>query len=291
MNLGLVAIVRDEQEVIGRCLESIRPHIGSWCVVDTGSTDNTRQRVKELLADIPGQLHHRGWRDFAANRTEALQLAQGTADYHLMLDADHVIEADGEQPELTADSYLLRVKGSGDEWRLPLLTRDGHPFEYRGAAHAALYSPVATVEKHLDWLTVHGGGGVTIAKLERDMRLLEQAFVDNPADTRTVFYLAQTYRDLGQIDSAIAFYRLRAGMGGWAEEVYWARYQLGVLLGENVDFSQAADALLQAWRDRPTRIEALRALARLADSVADKAAFPTEDSLFVRSSHYGRKAA
>lgn len=283
-------IVRDEVDGIAEMLATVKPVVGSWCIVDTGSSDETPAVLERELAGIPGKLHHRPWKNFAINRTEALQLAQGSAHYHLMLDADHRLEVDGERPDLTADSYMIRIQGTGNlEWRLPLLTRDGVRFEYRGAAHSYLASPYSVTEEPLDWLIVHGGPGASVEKLERDRELLTEAFRENPGDTRTVFYLARTHDDLDEWKPAITFYRLRARMGGWQEEVYYSRYRLGCLLCKHVSFAQGADELMGAWRDRPGRIEALRALANAANAVADKASWPT-DALFVERHAYKQAA-
>ncbi|HEX6274755.1 MAG TPA: glycosyltransferase, partial [Polyangiaceae bacterium] len=85
-------IVKNETRVIKRCLDSVRPFIHHWVIVDTGSTDGTQELVKKLLAGVPGELHERPWRNFGYNRTEALELARGKADYILIMDADEVFE-------------------------------------------------------------------------------------------------------------------------------------------------------------------------------------------------------
>ena len=74
-------IVKNEASVIRRCLASVRPIIDHWVIVDTGSTDGTQSIIREYLRDVPGELHERPWRDFASNRSEALQLARDRADY------------------------------------------------------------------------------------------------------------------------------------------------------------------------------------------------------------------
>ena len=287
--IGLSMLVRDEADTVRDAILQAAPVVGHVTVVDTGSEDGTAEIVRDVLREIPGTLHEREWRGFGENRTELLALSQGSADYHLMLDADHRLHVEGDQPALDADAYLLCVRGPL-EWRLPLLTRDGHPFQYRGAAHSYLSSDAPTRSEPLDWLSIDGGPGATRDKLERDLQLLRQEHLDDPTNRRTVFYLAQTYRDLDMPDQAIWFYRLRAEMGGWAEEVYCARYELGCLLSQHVSFAQGADQLLKAWRDRPGRVEALRALANAANAVADKAPKPA-DVLFVRPDAYRQEAA
>src|SRR5207244_3721777 len=92
----LVMIVRNEAGVIRRCLESVKPVINHWVICDTGSTDNTPDIIRETLAGIPGTLHRERWIDFGNNRTQALKLAKGKADYHLLLDADMTLNMAGE---------------------------------------------------------------------------------------------------------------------------------------------------------------------------------------------------
>ena len=104
-------IVKDEAHVIARCLASVRPLIDSWLIVDTGSSDGTQEVVREALRDLPGQLVERPWRDFGHNRSEALELARGMADYLFFIDADDVLEfAPGfVRPALAADAYEIEI--------------------------------------------------------------------------------------------------------------------------------------------------------------------------------------
>ena len=73
-------IVRDEAEVIERCLASCRPHIDYWVICDTGSSDDTPEIVRRVLDGVPGELHHHEWRDFGHNRSQLMQLAHGKAE-------------------------------------------------------------------------------------------------------------------------------------------------------------------------------------------------------------------
>lgn len=289
VTVGLVMVARNEEPRIAATLERAKPLVSHWTLLDTGSTDRTVEAAREAMSGVPGNVFEELWQGFAHARTLALGLARGTADYLLMLDADHTLHVEGAQPELTADSYMLRVRGPL-EWRLPLLTRSAHPFEYRGAAHAYLHSDAPTVTENLDWLSIDGGGGVTREKLERDRAALLEAHDEDPTDARSVFYLAQSCRDLGLVDEAVRYYRLRAGMNGFPEETYVARYELGCLLAEHVEFRQGARELLQAWEQRPARAEALRALANSANAVADKTPKPP-DVLFVQPNAYRKEAA
>ena len=49
MKIGLNMIVRDESKVIKRLLDSVAPFIDWYTIVDTGSEDNTKAIIKEVM--------------------------------------------------------------------------------------------------------------------------------------------------------------------------------------------------------------------------------------------------
>ncbi|MCV7329654.1 hypothetical protein [Mycobacterium cookii] len=84
----------------------------------------------------------------------------------------------------------------------------------------------------------------------------------NPEDARSVFFLAETSFQMGDFVDARKWYAHRVAMGGSDEEVYWAMYRLAesmVELGE--PWPDVQEAYLKAWEFRPTRAEALYAIA------------------------------
>lgn len=282
--MRLAMIVRDEEEIIERSLRSTVPLIDSWCVVDTGSEDRTPEIVRETLADVPGKLVQRPWRDFGHNRSELLSLASPDTDWLLLMDADWTV--DGELPELQADANFLSFTGSV-RYSLPLIVRGGKPWHYVGKTHEYLTceEPFSDADLASPAITDHGDGTSRAEKLKRDRKLLEAELATDPSNPRTVFYLAQTYEELGMIDAAISHYRKRTEMGGWEEERFVAQYRLGCLLCSEVSFREGAPELLRAWEQRPQRNEPLRALAHAAGDVADKIPLP-DDRLFVGREGY-----
>jgi glycosyltransferase involved in cell wall biosynthesis len=257
-------IVKNEAQVIERCLESVRDLIDYWVISDTGSGDTTKDLIRAALQDVPGELHDDPWVDFGHNRTRNIQRAYGKADYLLLVDADMVIKREGSLPPLTADSYLIRHLGP-TEYRVKRLVRGGIRWRYEGVTHEYLTCDKPDRDEDLDAIAVDhfGDGGSRADKFERDERLLSAELEREPDNTRTVFYLAQTCRDLAQIHAdpaqarrAAELYERRATMGGWPEEVYYSLLQAGVLKAEAGDWPAAMDTLVQAWESRPQRLEA-----------------------------------
>ncbi|MEB3049476.1 hypothetical protein KV112_06935 [Mycolicibacter sp. MYC123] len=84
----------------------------------------------------------------------------------------------------------------------------------------------------------------------------------NPEDARSVFFLAETCFQLGDFDAARTWYAQRVDMAGCDEEVYWAMYRLAASMQQvGEPWHDVEDAYLRAWFFRPTRAEALHALA------------------------------
>jgi glycosyltransferase involved in cell wall biosynthesis len=259
-------IVRDEAAVIERCLGSVRPLIDHWVVCDTGSADDTPERIAAALEGVPGELVRRPWVDFGHNRTEAVELARGTADYLLLLDADMVVEVgSGFDPEdLEADGYLLRYSGPLD-YRQVLLVRGDLPWRYVGVTHEYLHADVPYSVERLDTLTLRhvADGANRERKLERDRDLLFGYLERHPDEPRARFYLAQSYFDLGAWDEAITWYERRLEVPGWEEETWYARYRIALAKLQRGDpWPEVLDAFLRVYQARPGRLEPLYVLAR-----------------------------
>ena len=304
-------IVRNEAHIVHEVLDAVAPYISSWVIVDTGSVDGTQDVIRAHMAvlEIPGELHERPWRNFGHNRSESLALAQGHGDYIWVIDADDVLVGTPDFSRLTADVYRLRY-GHGKAlryWRRQLF-RDGVPWRYEGVVHefAACDQPFTEQrlegEYHINSRRL-GGRSLDPKKYARDADLLLAEVTQNPADSRSVFYLAQSYFDMGDFIQAKDWYTRRADMGGWAEEVYIAKFRRAecmVRLGE--PWPEAQEAYLRAWEFRPIRAEALYALAfhyrttqryHLGYQFAKQAAaipLPQGDELFVRVAIYAWRA-
>ncbi|MGQ0846298.1 MAG: tetratricopeptide repeat-containing glycosyltransferase [Sporichthyaceae bacterium] len=273
MRVGLCMIVKDESHVLERCLTSVRGLIDHWTIVDTGSTDGTQDLIRELLADVPGVLLERPWRNFGHNRSEALAAAREHADYSFVIDADEVlaVPAGFRWPTLDADVvHLTHRTGDTTYWRGSLVA-NRLPWRYEGVLHEYLEADAPTTVHRLDGPVVHGlfDGGrsrnvTTAEKYARDARVLEQALLEEPDNARYRYYLARSYRDSGQHEQALAAYRRRAAMGGFAEEVYDSLYWIAKLMERAAEVLDVAAAYLKAWEARPSRAEPLVALARYA---------------------------
>jgi tetratricopeptide (TPR) repeat protein len=89
MTLGLCMIVKDEEEMLGKCLAAVAPAVDEIVIVDTGSKDRTIEIAKSHGAKVIEQ----AWTgSFSDARNTSFEHA--TTDWIIYLDADEVLVAD-----------------------------------------------------------------------------------------------------------------------------------------------------------------------------------------------------
>lgn len=74
--LELVMIVKNSGEILRKCLRKNKEYIDYWTILDTGSTDNTPDIIRDELKDVPGKLHFSEFTNFADTRNKSIDLAK-----------------------------------------------------------------------------------------------------------------------------------------------------------------------------------------------------------------------
>ena len=276
-------IVRNESAVIRRCLESVRPFVGSWVIVDTGSTDDTEQVARATLDGLPGEFLHREWKGFGDARTAAFDAARGRADYALVVDADEVLA--GSIGDLSLDAYAVWLAIGGVRYRQLRLFRLALPWRYEGVLHEYPTTGEPFSDGDVNDLVItsarDGARSADPKKYLRDAEVLEREVERDPSDARNVFYLAQSYRDAGVNHRAAQRYLERAemGVGTNGEEVYISLLEAGRALERLGEGDRALRCFHRAYETWPARIEATRELARVFTHRT--ATSPRQGTLFV----------
>jgi beta-1,4-mannosyl-glycoprotein beta-1,4-N-acetylglucosaminyltransferase len=221
-------IVKNESKIIKRLLESVVGIIGYYVICDTGSTDNTIEVIKTFFESkkIDGIIFHEKFINFCHNRNVSLKKCKGLTDYVLLLDADMVLCIDNsfDKNTLVDDMYKL-TQGSEHFYydNVRICKNDGN-YYYVGVTHEYICSPPnatnGKISKELLFISDVGDGGSKLNKFERDKQLLLDGILAEPDNVRYHFYLANTYRDLGDHENAILYYKKRIELGGWYEERY-----------------------------------------------------------------------
>jgi tetratricopeptide (TPR) repeat protein len=273
LTLSLCMIVKDEEAMLGRCLEAVRPAVDEIVVVDTGSTDATVQIAESFGARV---LHHAWDGDFSSARNASFEAATG--DWVMYLDADEVLVADDVERlrALTGRTwreafYLVETNHTGDLEDGTAITHDAlrvfrNRPEYRfdGRIHEQIAHRLPSyVPERLERTTVrveHYGylGAVRGAKdkVNRNLELLERQVAEGVDTPFLHFNLGSEHLAVGDAERALpSFTRAwkaivgdeRIGRFGFAPAL-GERYVKSLrMVGRFDDVGPAGDEVLAAF--------------------------------------------
>jgi len=265
VTICLNMIVKNESKIITRLLKSVLPIIDTYCICDTGSTDNTKEIITEFFNEhnIKGKIVEEPFKNFCHNRNFAMEAASGMSDYLLLLDADMIL-----QIGKNFDKNILKkvdgatiFQGTEDFYyhNLRICKNEGK-CKYIGVTHEYLslpndYTKRANISRNLLFILDVGDGGSKANKYERDIALLEQGIIDEPKNERYYFYLGNSFHDSGKYEQAILIYKKRIELGGWIEEVWYSYYRLGFCYINTNRIGEAIYYWLEGYNLYPNRLE------------------------------------
>jgi hypothetical protein len=216
----LSMIVRNESNVILKCLNSVKSIIDTFVICDTGSTDNTISIIENwaLTNNISGTVYEHIWVDFSTNRNLALNLSRDKADYSLIIDADEYLVFDSEDLEdLTADGYQIISEYNDLVYKRLQLLSNKLPWVFHNVIHEYPDAPdiksIGTITSFKNIPTPLGSRSADPNKYYKDCLLLEIELGKYPTNSRYIFYLAQSYKDCGNYKMALDYYNKRLSLG------------------------------------------------------------------------------
>jgi len=255
----LTSIVRNEEKNIARLLNSVKDVVDRIVICDTGSNDDTLSVLdawSKQTPDIPVHVFCDQWRDFGHNRTLSIEHAksvvpscQHASTYMLFLDADMVLEH-SFPTTLAIRHWKERELNQVDVW---YLFQNGTSVRYHNIRLLRMQCPVVCVQPTHEYYQIHqpdpvspdlfsdlpdvkfcgrgyidervwirdiGDGGCKQDKFQRDIRLLTDYLATHPGDRRATFYLANSYKNAGDLVAAHKAYQQRIDLGEWRQEVY-----------------------------------------------------------------------
>jgi glycosyltransferase involved in cell wall biosynthesis len=226
VSISLCMIVKDEEKVLERCLESVSGIADEIIIVDTGSKDKTKQiagQYTDKIFDYPWENHFARARNYS--------FSKAAKEYILWLDADDVIKEDDRKKFLllkeslskavdaVSMNYLLAEDANGNpaytltRHRLVKRERD---FKWHGAVHE--YLEVSGHILHSEISVTHKSAKQ--GKSYRNLNIYEKMIKENKhLSPRDQFYYANECFDHGMYEKAILNYEtFLAGGEGWIED-------------------------------------------------------------------------
>lgn len=264
ITISLCMIVKNEEEVLARCLDSVKAIVDEINIVDTGSTDNTVEIAKRYTDRVffypwPGS--------FSAARNKSFEYA--TKDYILYLDADDVLLKEDQDKlkqlketlDPAVDSVSMYYNLGMDEYgnfalrfRRNRLVKRERNFKWKGEVHNLL---------EVSGNIFNADIGVTHLKkrhaVGRNLSIYEQKITNNDKFTaRDYFYYGNELRENGHYEKAIESYQKNLAMKeGWVDDKIFACIFMADCYRFLHDSTNELKALLQSFEYGKPRAEAL----------------------------------
>lgn len=315
--LTVAMMLKDEAHCIKKTIESL--HVNGldfadrWVVLDTGSTDGTQDILRKELGGFL-ELYEEPFVNFSVSRNRCLDLCGQKTEYILMLSADEVVENPAVLRQFLStrrhergfqdEAYMVDVFFKGAmTYKSARVTRSWAKWRYVGATHEVLCRPGGNPD-----VPVVVGSRIVFEgdsknegskKFERDVALLSRAVEENPSEGRSWFYLGMSYHWAGKPLQAIKSLDKRIALGGWKEEVFFARLtKARAACSLGISWSGCLELYLQAHAEAAHRAEPLADVAKHYHEAEDHAScvlfasrafalpYPTKDVLFVEKAVY-----
>lgn len=208
--LSLNMIVKNEEDVLARCLDSVVNLVDEIIIVDTGSTDYTVEVAKSYGCKV---FHFEWTNSFSDARN--FSLSKSSCDWHLVLDADEYVVGDASNviKDFINNKYAIgRIKiinKFSDEKEIKYsqafvsrLFPNG--IKYTGRIHEQLDSNLMQYKVDVE---VHHDGYYLKDKTSRNIQLLLQELekIENNNDSHLLYLLAKECKISKQYAEA-AFY-------------------------------------------------------------------------------------
>ena len=233
-------ILKNEEKVIKRCLDSVKNVVDEMILVDTGSTD----RTEEICKEYTNKIYHFSWNDdFASARNYSFSKA--SKDYILWLDADDVIlPKDNEKlvklkETLTEDidsvqmNYVLSRDEKGTVTSSLMrnrLVKRSKQYRWGGAVHEFLDVFGNVMKSDISITHLSEKEGFSNRNLRIYEKMLERGVEFTPRD---LYYYANECYDHGLYEQAYRYYRKFIDTNqGWIEDYIGA-------------FEKGTDSLIQ----------------------------------------------
>ena len=248
--------------------------IDRWTILDTGSTDNTINIIDELLINKKkGNLYQEPFINFRDSRNRLLDLAGKDCKYTLMLDDTYTISGDLRaflnevRDDQLADSFTLYIKSDDVEYGSNRIIKSDKDLRYLYKIHEVIQdknnlnvvipsSNAHIVDGRFDYMEKR-----TMGRKELDLKMLYEELEDEPNNSRTHYYLAQTYNLLEKYDDAYKWFieRMNHPNTGFIQEKIDAVFEAGRIANFklNKPWSECETLYLKAYELDNSRPESL----------------------------------
>ena len=214
MKISLCMIVKDEEAVLARCLESVRSLVDEIVVLDTGSTD----RTAEIAAKYANVVETFAWEDdFAAARNASFGRASG--DFLMWMDADDVVTEENAKKfpalraliEAGADTVICPYQTGEMQYARERVLRNTIHAKWQGHVHECI-APFGKIA-HAEFAVTHLPNGQN--KGMRNLHIYQKWAEKERLSGRDLFYYGREFYYHRLYTEAIAVLEKMLRGEGW----------------------------------------------------------------------------
>jgi glycosyltransferase involved in cell wall biosynthesis len=306
--LILAQIMKNEEAVLERMLNSIKPIVDIICMVDTGSTDKSIEILKKWGSDNNVEVHilERPFDNFENSRNASMQLARNVVAkknddntyYTFWSDCDEVMEISPSfnKKSLDKDLYMVNTTIGNMKYTRNCIARLDKNFTWYGPVHEFIVPP-----KDENGTTVKVSAGIADGvhvqvytdgnswksedvekKYRKHAEILEEYINYKDRDPRWIFYTAQSYHDSATIKNnreenherlrrALKYYKERVSINsGYSEERFYSQYRVGTIMRVlDEPWKDTLNECMKAYSIDPLRGESIKTIIEYYQSVGN----------------------
>ena len=250
--LEIAIMVKNGGEEFRKMLRENLNYFDRFTILDTGSTDNTIDIIKEeLVGKKRGNLYTENFINFRDSRNRCLDLCSKKCKFTIMLDDTYIIKGDlrkflntirGDQ---FADSFSMYIVSDDVEYCSNRIIKSDKNLRYIFKIHEVL-NPENNINVCIpknsayiyDYKTENMNNR-TLSRKMYDLDILFQEYKDDPNQPRHLYYIAQTYNLLENHEKAFEFFKKRVEHEnkGFLEEKVDASFELARLANFKLNYS------------------------------------------------------
>jgi hypothetical protein len=204
----LVMIVKNAGDTIIQILTENLPVFDRYVILDTGSTDNTIENIRQVLKNKKGQIYSEPFINFRESRNRSLELAKHYCKYNLILDDTYIVRGDlrgfleSVRSDQFSDSLSIYIHSDDLVYCSNRITKSETDLRYIYKIHEVISN-----ENNMNVMIPHeicyldDIKNPHMEKRTRDRKLqdiiwLNEMVEEDPDNPRHLYYLAQTYKIL-----------------------------------------------------------------------------------------------
>ena len=235
--LELVMIVKNSGEILRNCLKENKKYIDHWTILDTGSSDNTKQIIEDELSSIPGNLYSEPFIDFATSRNRSLELSSKSCKYTIILDDSYILHGGYKLRQTLQKSkstcFSIKIGNLVDnfirnEYISNRIFKTNDRLRYKYRVHEILNVDRKQIQEiddpdiFINDIDSMEHKNRSVNRYFKDIELLLLDHKEKQNDPRIIYYIAKTYYNLERYEDALEYFKLLGKLHNIDHEYYFS---------------------------------------------------------------------